>query len=456
MKNMQPTEIKKIYFIGIEGAGTSALAKMYKNFGHKVSGSDDGDHFYGDVLSAENIKVLDYFDAKNIPSDVDWVVYSTAFKDDNPEIQEAKKRKLKMIPYSQALGDLFNEKMGIAVCGTHGKTTTTAIVANIFQDAGLDPCALVGSKVIQWKGNSLAGKGEYFIIEADEYQNKLQNYNPWSVILTSVDYDHPDFFKTFEDYKKAFKDFVAKIPQHGFLICYGDDSSVLEVTQSASCPVFKYGFLEGNDYRIIFKDNGEFQLNFQEKNIGDFKIKIPGKHNILNSVAALIVAHRVGIETEKIKKSLESFKGTNRRFEYVGEKNGAILIDDYAHHPEEVKASLKAARGLYPEKNIITIFHPHSYSRTEALLHEFSQSFDDCDKVIMLDIYGSAREKSGNVNSKTLVDLINKYDFKKAEHIPTIPEVISFLNKSIGANDVVISMGAGDVWRVTHELATSN
>lgn len=444
---------KKIYFIGIEGAGTSALAKMYKNLGYEVSGSDDGDHFYGDVLSAEKIKVFNSFDAKNIPDNVDFAVYSTSRKEDNPEIIEIKKRGIKLLKYPEALGDLFNGKIGIAVCGTHGKTTTTAIVANILKDAGIDPCALVGSKVIQWKGNSLAGKGDYFIIEADEYQNKLQNYNPWAAILTSVDYDHPDFFKTFEDYKKVFRDFVAKIPQHGFLVCYGDDSSVLEVAKNASCPVFRYGFLEGNDYRIFSKNNGEFQINFQEKNLGDFRIKIPGKHNILNSVAAFVVAHRIGIELEKIKKSLDGFKGTVRRFEYIGERNGATLIDDYAHHPEEIKASLKAARNLYPKKNIITIFHPHSYSRTEALLHEFSQSFDDCDKVIVLDIYGSAREKSGNVNSKTLVDLINKYDFGKAEHIPSIPETISFLKESIGKNDIVISMGAGDVWHITHELA---
>ncbi len=455
---------KKIYIISIEGAGTSALAVIYKNLGYIVMGSDNGDHFYKDILTRNGIEVFDSYEAKNIPNDVDKVVYSTCVGQDNPEFQESIRRGIPIFSYPEALAEIFNQKMGIAVCGTHGKTTTTAMLATTFKELGLKPSALVGSKVKDWKGNSLAGSGDYFIIEADEYQNKLKNYNPWAVILTSVDFDHPDFYKTFDDYKQAFIDFVKKIPRHGFLVYCNDDSDVVEIAKQASCQKISYGFSEGSLCKI---ENFEFQINnFQINNsigqsfevfykdglLGKFKISLPGRHNVLNATAVIALCHKFNLNSLRIADALKTFKGTVRRFEYIGESQGAILIDDYAHHPEEIKTTLKTARNIFPQKNIITIFHPHSFSRTEALLTDFSQSFDNCNEVIILDIYGSAREASGNVSSRDLVRLINRHDSQKSQYIPTIEEVIEVLKTKIGENDLVISMGAGDVWRVTHEL----
>ena len=457
-------EKQKIYIISIEGAGTSALAVIYKNLGNFVMGSDEGDHFYGDVLKRNGIDVFDSYNAKNVPKNIDKVVYSTCVKEDNPELKEAIQRGIPTLSYPEALAEIFNQKMGIAVCGTHGKTTTTAILATVFKELGLKPSALVGSKVKDWKGNSLAGSGDYFIIEADEYQNKLKSYNPWAVILTSVDYGHPDFYETFDDYKQAFIDFVKKIPRHGFLVYCNDDNDVVKIAKEASCQKISYGFSQGSMCKI---ENFEFQINnfqinnsvgqsfevfYKDKSLEKFKIALPGKHNVLNATAVIALCHKFNLNSLRIADALKTFRGTVRRFEYIGENKGAILIDDYAHHPEEIKTTLKTARNIFPQKNIITIFHPHSFSRTEALLTDFSQSFENSNEVIILDIYGSAREASGNVSSRDLVRLINRYDPQKSQYIPTIDEALQVLKEKIGENDLVISMGAGDVWRVTHGL----
>lgn len=446
---------KKVYFVGIEGAGMSALAVLYSNLGYEVLGSDDGDHFYGDNLKKNGIKVFDSYNAGNLPDDVSEVVYSTALGEDNVEIIEAKSRKVKLESYPKALANLFNKKMGIAVCGTHGKTTTTAMLSLVLDKLDLRPMAIVGSKVADWDGNSLSGDGGYFVIEADEYQNKLSYYNPWSVILTSVDYDHPDFFKTPEDYKKSFSDFVKKIPKHGNLIYFNDSRNVVDVADHVKCSQVSYGFSDGSDYLIKNYKVKEksFEVLYKEKLLGEFGLKLPGRHNALNATAGIAFCHQLKLDLDIVKKVLKNFRGTARRFERVGKKNDAILIDDYAHHPEEVRATLKTAKEFFPDKNIIAVFHPHTFTRTEALIDDFAQSFGDANNVIVIDIFGSSRESAGKVHSRDLVEAINQCDPRKARYIATIEEVTDALNNSIGENDVVISMGAGDVWRVTHELA---
>jgi len=452
---------KKIYIVGIEGAGTSALAQIYHALGYEVSGSDNGDHFFAPALKKAGIKVHKNFFAGNIPNKIDFAVHSSAFKDDNPEIAEIKKRGIKLYPYAQALGKIFNDKIGIAVCGTHGKTTTTAIVASALIASGKDPSAVVGSRLKQWNGNAIAGKGEYFILEADEYQNKLQYYNPWAVILTSADYDHPDFFPDFESYKKVFKEFVAKIPKTGVLVVWGDSSVTSEIAKNAKCSVVTYGFGEENIYKITNyklqitneKPNQSFEIMFNGKNLGEFELPMNGKHNALNAVAAIALGDFMQLDMEKVRSGIASFQGIKRRFEHIGEYCGALLIDDYAHHPDEIRATLSGARQTYPDKNITVVFHPHSFTRTKALLEEFSQSFEDANKVIVIDIYGSARENEGDVSSEDLVNLINKYQHGKAEYIPTIEEATDFLRrKEYGDADIIMTMGAGDVWRIAEDL----
>lgn len=454
----------KVYIVGIEGAGTSALAKIYHALGYEVSGSDNGDHFFGASLKKLGIVVHEKFSQINIPNKVDFAVHSTAFKDDNPEIMEIRKRKIKLYSYPEALGKLFNEKIGIAICGTHGKTTTTALAATVFEAAGTDPSVVVGSTLKQWEGNARFGKGEQFILEADEYQNKLQFYKPWAAILTSADYDHPDFFPDFESYKNTFKEFVVKMPKTGALVVWGDSSDTLEIAKHAKCKVLTYGFGEENDFRIsnfgfrilneMQKPLAIFEIIRGEESLGMFEIQMVGKHNVLNAAAVIALAHFAGLDMEKVRKGLKNFQGIKRRFEYVGVYNDdVLLIDDYAHHPDEVSATLKGARSLYQDKKITVVFHPHSYTRTKALLEEFAQSFEDADNVIVIDIYGSARENSGDVSSEDLVKLMNKYQYGKAEYVPTIKEVEEYIkNGEYGKNDIIITMGAGDVWHIAEDL----
>lgn len=453
---------RKIYIIGIKGSGIVGVVEMFLAMGIEVTGSDTHEKFFTEqVLQKLGVKYFEEFAEKNIPEDADLVVYSTAYQEDNNvEIIEAKKRNLPMISYPEILGELFNQKYGIAVCGTHGKTTTSALLADVLKKCGKNPSAIIGSRVTEWGGNALVGKGEFFVIEADEFQNKLKLYRPKGVILTSADWDHPDTFPTFTEYKAAFSDFAAKVPRAGFLIVWGDSVATREIARACRCDVIKYGFRKGNNtritnYKLRIANNAPiqtFNLLFGDKNLGNFEIQLVGRHNVLNAAAVITTCRKLNLNLKKVRAAIREFQGTSRRFEYIGRRNGAILIDDYGHHPEEIKATLKGAKEVYPDKNIIAVFHPHSYSRTEALLQEFAQSFDDANQVIVLNIYGSARENSGKVSSKNLTDLINKYNRGKAGYIPTINAAAEYLKDKIGENDVVLCIGAGNVNEVAEKL----
>ena len=461
--NLELLEIKKVYAIGIKGSGIVAIAQILSSMGIKVSGSDTKERFFTDsVLKDLGISYFENFSADNVPKDADLVIYSTAYNEkNNPELAEAKRRNLQVMSYPEILSYIFNQKYGIAVAGTHGKTTTTAMLAEALKAAGTDPAAVVGGKVFGWAGNALAGKGEYFVAEADEFQNKLRLYDPKAIVLTSADWDHPDFFENFSAYKKVFEDFVARLPRTGFLAVWGDSADTLGISEYFSGDVLKYGFSEDCDYKIenyelritdgTYKFQ-EFEIKQKGESLGRFEIGLVGKHNVLNAAAVVAVCHKLNLNMEKVCQALAEFKGTTRRFECVGEKNGAVIIDDYGHHPEEIKATLAGARQIYPKKTIWAVFHPHTFSRTQALLSEFSQSFSDADKVIVLDIYGSVREKQGGVHSRDLVELINKYQNSKASYIPTISEAVDYLKDAIGGNDVVITIGAGNVWEVGERL----
>ncbi len=452
------SKIKKIYFIGIKGSGMVALVEILARRGFQVTGSDTQEKFFTDDILKKKlfVKYHEGFDANHITSDIDLVVYSTAYnKENNEEMKAAQYKMIPMLSYPEILGILFSQKYGIAVCGTHGKTTTTAMLAEIFRRAGLDPTAVVGSQVREWRSSALVGRSDFMIIEADEYQGKFDYYHPQSAILTSADWDHPDYFKTYDDYKNTFVKFVQKIPRHGFLVACGDRAETLEIAKNAKCNVIKYGFGKDNDLKIknyeLRGGKQYFDLWYGGKELGNFELELPGKHNVLNASAAAAMSYKFSANLEKIREALSNFEGTSRRFEYIGKRNGAILIDDYGHHPEEIKATLRAAREFFPKHRIWCVFHPHTFTRTKALLSEFAQSFEDADRVIVLDIYGSAREVQGGVHSKDLVELAKKYH-RNVEYIPTIDEAVEFLADQIGREDLVIAMGAGNVWEVAERL----
>jgi len=470
---MNLKNIKKAHIIGIEGAGTSALARMLKNKGIKVSGSDEGDHFYHDMLKNFDIKVAHKFSEKNISPDVDLVVYSLAFKKEiNPETAFAYKNVKNVLSYGEALALLFNQEYGISVCGSHGKTTVSAWLAYILKESGRDPKLIVGAKVPQFNGNSLLGNSDYFVLESDEYCNKLQYLKPRAVLLNNIDYDHPDFFPTKESYKQVFIEFIKKIPKRGWLVANFDDLYIKKIALvNTRAKVISYAINESADYVAYdikqLNDKQYFKVkigsSFFEENdlladteLGSFSIQLIGEHNVYNALAVIAASIESGVDLVDIRTYLEEFKGTARRMEKMGKFNGAVILDDYAHHPTEIKATLKGARERYGDKKIRVVFHPHTFTRTKALLDDFSKSFYDVDEVIVLDIFGSAREKHGGVHSRDLVEKImqratgNRQQI--VEHIATLGECEKYLRDTIQRDEIIILMGAGDVFRIGERL----
>ncbi len=459
---------KHIHCIGIKGAGMTALAELLLRRGAKVTGSDSEEVFFTDaILKKLDIVVQKGFDPEHIPADTDLVIHSTVYTpENNDELAAAFEKKLPVLSYPEALGALTREKLTLAVCGTHGKTTTSALLADVLKYLGHDPSAVVGSRIMNWTGNALVGSGDYLVIEADEYQNKLKEYSPYAVILTSADWDHPDFFPDVASYERVFMDFVARIPAHGVLVYCADSARVARIAASARCRTISYGTLPEADFQVVaytpatmgfvneedgFKQS--FSVFHQGEQSGPFRLRLAGIHNALNATAVIALLSFLKLDNERLAGALERFTGTERRFEYVGERYGARVYDDYAHHPEEIRVTLKAFRDLFPKKKLSVIFHPHTFTRTKALLTDFAQSFDDADQVRILDIYGSAREIQGGVSSLALVDLINRFFPGKAEHVTDTRQLVSELEKTIGRQDVIITLGAGNVWQIAHELA---
>jgi UDP-N-acetylmuramate--alanine ligase len=471
---MDFSKLQKVYMIGIKGVGMTMLAQFLASKGIKVSGSDIFEKFMTDqILKRNNIKVIEGFDRRNIPRDADAVIYSTAYSENtNEEVKEVTANgRVKALTFAQALSGVFNNFYGIAVCGSHGKTTTSAWLGYVMHRAGLEPNVMVGANVEQFQGSSLTGSSNYLVIEADEYQNKLENFNPKGVVLNNIEHDHHDFFKTEEDYISVFKEFIKKIPTKGFLVANYDDKTVTELSSMCRGKVISYGIdnqkadlvaydirqgervVGGEEEKQFFK----IKINIEEEGeLGDFSIRLSGKHNIYNSLAVIAACLEQEMELSEIRTYLEEFTGTERRMQVLGEFNQALLIDDYAHHPTEVRTTLSGVRDRFPGKRIVTVFHPHTYSRTLALLEEFGQSFADSDEVVVLDIYGSAREKQGGVHSRDLVEEIKKNakDGKpsKVSYIPTLKDCEKYLRSSVSEGDVILLMGAGDVFRIGEEL----
>ncbi len=455
--------------IGVKGVGMAMLAQYLVEQEIEVIGSDTDDVFMTDeVLKSRGINIFEGFDAKNIPANADLIIYSTAYnKENNTELASALVGKIKVLTYAEALADIFNQKYGIAVVGSHGKTTTTAWLGFVMQKAKLEPNVLVGAKVPQFDGLALTSKSNYFVVEVDEYQNKLKYFQPKGVILNNIEYDHPDFFPTVEDYNRVFIEFIKKLPSSGFLVANYDDSVIRKVASvNSRAKVISYAINETADYvaydmrnkngRQFFKvkigSDEEDITGSNESLLGDFVIQLAGQHNIYNALAVIVASIELGIELVDIRKYLEEFEGTARRMQKMGEYRGAEIIDDYAHHPNEVKATISAIKQKYPDKKIKLVFHPHTYTRTKALLNDFAASFGGVDELIILDIYGSAREKQGGVHSRDLIELIkqknNKAINQKVLHIPTLAECEAYLKENIEHGEIVVLMGAGDVFRI--------
>jgi len=399
-----PAKYQNVYLIGIKGVGMTMLAQFLQASGAKVSGSDVAETFLTDkVLRQAKIKFASGFDPRNIPSNVKTVIYSSAYTPENNVELAAlgRNNEVKQFSYAAALGEIFSAHHGIAVIGSHGKTTTSAWLGYVLDKAGLEPSILVGSSVPQLGGSAKLGKSDLFIAEVDEYQNKLQYFQPVGALLNNIDYDHPDFFPTKSSYFQAFANFVAKIPTRGFLVTNDNDAAVrrtypylkgklinynLFTDEAAAKAAAKRVKLAAYDYRL---EKG-WQY-FKVYGYGEFKTQILGRHNVLNALAVIGASLELELPLETVKKYLATFKGTTRRAQLMGKYQGIPIFDDYAHHPTEIKATLETFAAAYKGKRLVAVFHPHTFSRTKALFKDFARSFADAKELIVLDIYGSAR-----------------------------------------------------------------
>ncbi len=456
---MNLDQANRIYLIGIKGVGMAALAQLLKHAGKTVWGSDTAEPFLTDeVLRREGIECTTGWSAQHLDRPVDLVIRSTAWGETNEEVAAALQRGLPVFTYPEALGQLVAGRQAIAVVGSHGKTTTTALLAYVLQACGKFPSALVGSRVPQWQGSALTGSGELFVFEADEYQNKLQHYHPQGVVLTSVDWDHPDFFPTAAAYEATFVEFLKKVPRDGFVVACYDDARVKQVVEAASIvpgQLATYGLKQGN-LRLVrmWLDEGHWHFSVKdgEEFLGEFWLELVGGHNVQNAIGVITVARRLGLDLEKVRSAICSFDGTARRFEAKGKLLNAVTVfDDYAHHPSEISATLKAARVTFPYKVIRVAFMPHTFSRTAAFLQGFGTAFVEADEVVVLETYGSAREAAGAVGSTELVAELTRNKVK-AKFLATNEEAAQYLGDTATRGDLVITMGAGDVWQVADLL----
>ncbi|MDP3057108.1 MAG: UDP-N-acetylmuramate--L-alanine ligase [bacterium] len=507
LKKIDFDKIKKIHFIGIGGIGISAISKLMLAQGKKVSGSDLGESDITAKLEKMGAKIFIGQKKENVPKDADLAIYTPAIAYDNVEMIASKENRIPLMSYPEALGFLLNDKFGVAVCGTHGKSTVTSMVGLVLAGGGLDPSVVVGSKVPEFDGNLRIGNSinseHYFIAEACEYKRDFLEYYPKIIVLNNIELDHTDYYKDIADFRSAFEEFIGHLPDNGVLILNGDDKQVESLKLKVKSPnaklkIIQFGLGENNDVRgYDFKtENGKtkFKVNYRDKDLGEFVIKLPGKFNVYNALAAIATGLHLKIDAEKIKKSLADFGGIWRRFEIKGEYRGATVISDYAHHPTAVRSTIEAAREFYPERRIVAVFQPHQHNRTKMLYDDFLKSFDSANVLVLakiFDVAGREEKKDQNVSSQRLAEDIKaviarseatKQSLANARlsnklrdcHAPTsgarndnnnvflqsdsifyaknLDEVRKLIDEKIKPGDVLLIMGAGDIYKVADEL----
>ncbi|NLM04847.1 MAG: UDP-N-acetylmuramate--L-alanine ligase [Clostridiales bacterium] len=447
-------KIHHIHLIGIGGISMSGIAEILLNQGYKVSGSDIKDSNILIKLRQHGAKIFIGHSKDNVENP-DLIVYSAAIREDNPERVQGRLLGIPEIDRAKMLGQIMKTyKKAIAVSGSHGKTSTTSILSLLMEYSGLDPTIMVGGELEDIGGNVKIGKSEHFITEACEYVESFLHFFPYIGIILNIDEDHLDYYRDLDHIKKAFKKFVQTIPQEGFLIACHDDDEVMDVAEDAVCNVVTYGIKRPSDFMakdIEFNELGypNFILVYKSEEIGRFHLNIPGLHNVYNALAAISTSHILGISWDMIMKNIPLYKGIDRRFDVRGMVKGAKIIDDYAHHPVEIKATLEAAK-QHPHSKIWAIFQPHTFSRTKALLYDFAMAFDSADHIIITDIYAARELDNGEINSKKLVEIMDKK--LDVLYMKDFEEISNYLYENIAPGDLVITMGAGDVYKIAEML----
>ncbi|MCQ2978364.1 MAG: UDP-N-acetylmuramate--L-alanine ligase [Clostridia bacterium] len=451
---MDITNHKNIFFIGIGGISMSSLAEILVSKGYNVSGSNNVDNEMTDKLKEKNIKVFIGHNKDNITSDIDLVVYTAAISKDNEELLKANELGIETIRREILLSCIMDlHKNKIAISGTHGKTTTSSMISEVFMKANTNPTISIGGVLKSLDSNTFAGGDEYFIAEACEYKDSFLALNPSCGVILNIDADHLDYFKDLNDIRKSFKQFIKNL-NDGLLVINNNVTAIDELTNEFNGKVVTYGNQSANCKadNITYQTNGlpSFDIVYNGEKIINVSLKVPGYHNVSNALAAFSVCYEYGIDTKFIKEGLENFIGTERRMELKGEYDGIKVFDDYAHHPTEIKASISAFKSM-PKNNLYTVFQSHTYTRTKALLNEFATSLSDSDYVIITDIYAARETNDVNVYPEDLVELIKEIN-PNVCYISKYEDIVKHLKKECQKGDIIVAMGAGDANKICDML----
>jgi len=457
MNRFELTQLKDnahIHFIGIGGISMSGLAMVLIKNGYKVTGSDRQKTHITDKLEANGAVIYEGHNAENVIG-ADLVVHTAAVHDDNPEICKAKEDNIRLIDRAECLGAIMKlYKNAVGISGTHGKTTTTGMLTHALIYADTDPTISIGGELDIINGNIRTGKSEYFVTEACEYTNSFLKFFPHIAVITNIEEDHLDFFTGIEHIRESFAAFAELTKDGGYVVANGDDENVKIALEKTDCNIIYYGVSDICEYKydnLLFK-NGypEFDVLHNKEKIAHIKLNVPGMHNVMNTLAVVATCRLLGLDTEKITKGIETFKGTHRRFEKLGTLNGATIIADYAHHPTEIIATLKAAKD-FDYNRMWCVFQPHTYTRTKALWNDFLTCFEDCDKLVLTHIYAARETFDGVTKSSTLAAEI-KQRGKDTVYIEDFSQVCEHLKENVSENDMVFIMGAGDVIEIGYEI----
>jgi UDP-N-acetylmuramate--alanine ligase len=456
-------KVQHIHFVGIGGVGMSGIAEILLNMGFRVSGSDKSESEQTRRLASMGGTIYVGHDPRHIEG-AEVLVYSSAVRSDNVEIVAARQQKIPVIPRAEMLAELMRLRYGIAVAGAHGKTTTTTMVATVLAEGGLDPTAVIGGKVNSFGGHAKKGEGDFLVAEADESDGSFLKLSPTVAVVTTIDREHLDYYRTFEAIQATFLSFINKVPFYGLAVLCGDDRAIAELIPKIEKRYLTYGLEKEAATRgaashldLVAEEMAfqpwktTFQTRFHGESLGRFTLPVPGRHNVLNALAAIAVGLELEIPIESIRKGLEGYRGVERRFQLQGEKNGVWVIDDYGHHPTEIRATLAAAkRGWGCE--LLVLFQPHRYTRTRDLLDDLAGSFTDADHLILTDIYAAGEPPIPGIDGERLYQAVVASGHPDVTYLPDRAEMRAAIEKKVKPGMMMITLGAGDIWKVGKEF----
>ena len=451
------SSIKKIHFVGIGGIGMSGIAEILIDQGFRVSGSDRALSEVTEHLQSLGATIYEGHKAENLAADVDTLVYSSAVASENPELAEAERRKIPIVRRAEMLAEVMRLKYGIGIAGTHGKTTTTSMVSLVLLEGGFDPTVIVGGKLSGLGGtNARLGKGDFIVVEADEFDRSFLSITPTIAVLTTLETDHLDCYRDLEDIKGAFIQFANKVPFYGFIVLCLDEPALQDIMpQISKKKLLTYGLTPQADIQAIeihHKENtSTFTVTRGFDDLGQVTLQIPGKHNIQNALAAIAVGLQLGVPFSKVKAGIEKFTGVYRRWEKKGEVDGIAVYDDYAHHPTECRATLSGVKSGW-RRRVVCVFQPHLYSRTRDFYEEFGKAFLLADVLVLTDVYPAREEPIQGVTGELIANAAKQFGHKDVHYIQDKKQLPEYLKKNTRPGDIVITMGAGDIWKFGEEF----